>query len=353
MLMLTGIAAATAALPTIRVATAEAEPPKNADDALEKTLAAWEKRRAILKSFQYECDFKVNGFQQPLTSTPRRVDEGNPFGPTGDNIADVRGKFTLSRAGEKVAWIQTDDERRRALDKPGTNKRLSSYDTVHYQSLIQTFDFPPMGHIVPAAKLDKPIDRNAGAPRHALRDMVRKYGYQQAVWMWFTPVVLLNDMNFSADKMEVSRLHVRHNGRDCLEAVVPNPHKWQIVLYIDAARDYVPVGFVEQNAAGITKKDAEIQYVRDKDAGWRVLAWADKQFDESGKLYRSSSFEVKQCSINKPIRDEVFTWGFPKGVEVIDYDTDPETYFVSLGNGKHRRISKREYGALPAAPPAH
>jgi hypothetical protein len=371
MLILTGMAAATAALPTIRVATAEAEPPKDPADALQKIRFAWEKRRASLKSFWYECDFKQTGFQQAPTNAGRTAEQGDPFGPSGDNKLDPRGTFTLGCAGEKVAWVRQYDERNALTGKRQTTKNSASFDMVHYQMLGQTSGLPALGQIVSAVKLDKQDVFRAGVPL-ALRDMVRKYVNQTALWMWFSPVVHLKDVGYPVDKMEVRRLHARHNGRDCLEAaitaVVPDwflAHvdsarkaafrdevaKWRMVLYVDPARDYLPIAYVHQHR-GVTKRDVEILYVREHDDTWRVSAWEDKNFDESGKLYQTSNFEVKRCSINKPLHDDIFTWDFPKGAEIVDHDSDPPKYFLALGKGKRRYIPESEYGALHDKPPA-
>jgi hypothetical protein len=188
--------------------------------------------------------------------------------------------------------------------------------------------------------------------------------------MWFSPASHLQDLGYPAEKMRVNRLHVSRGGRDCLEAalkpVIPDAYlakfdasrhaeilegaaKWQLLLYIDPVREYLPVAWVQQ-LAGVTMRELEIQYAREQDGMWQVSAWLNKQFDQSGKLYETSSFEVKRCSINKPLHDDLFTFEFPKGAKVIDFDSNPQKYFVALGKGKRRYVSEKEYSAIDNKP---
>src|SRR4029077_3185267 len=96
---------------------------------------------------------------------------------------DARGTFTLGRAGEKVAWIIDRDEREDPSDQRLTHRNRASYDTVHYQSLFESTGIAPRGGIASADRLDKPDARNANAAPTDLRDMVRVFVHQTALWM--------------------------------------------------------------------------------------------------------------------------------------------------------------------------
>ena len=333
LLMLAGTAVAISHVPTLRDRSARAEQPRNPEGAVEQVRAAWQKRRANVTSFRYEC--QEIGRRSVAKGVPNRPTGPFALEPDVDPTRNIafRGSFTYSLAGEKIAFLEE-----RESEQGQTTENRGSFDTVYYKLL--SYGPLPMGELIPAAK--------PGKPENISSDGFRVNANQTALWLWFSPIVQLQRLGYRPDKMQVRRLHVSRDGHDCLEGSIPTdtPSSWEILLDVDPARDYLPLAYVQQKK-GTVRRDISIQYVHDKEAGWRVSAWDDKWFNESGSLRGSSRYEVKRCAINTPIGDEVFTFEFPKGAHIAERDGDAVKFFIAMGDGTRQYISENEFGALP------
>jgi len=305
---------------------------RGADDAaLKQVSAAWQKRHEGVKSFQYECALVCS---LPKGSRTSIADRGNAKSheevPNKDAV--LPGRFTFSLCGEKIAYSEEGEQWDDISNSSRIMKIRASFDTVYDRHLIEGAPYFPLGEIT-----------RGGKPC----DTLTIHNNEMALWLWFSPVARLQRFRCPLEKMTVSQLHVSRDGHDCVEVSLPQSSlAWKILIYADAARDYLPLQFVHQNNGRVTY-DLSIQYVRDETVGWRVSAWSDKFFSTSGAVARSSCYDVKRCSINKPLDDGVFAIEFPNGTHVIEKDRGAKTFFIVLADGKRQYIPEREYGALP------
>jgi hypothetical protein len=263
-----------------------------------------------------------------------RGGKGDAFGsgsrrdiPNRDVTLETRYTFALS--GSKIAYSEEGDQWDEATNSPRPSKMRAAFDsTVQKQlhegrmPLGETSDKGPFG----------PLTVNVT---------------ETAFYLWFSPVLLLDRLGYEPDKMSLRPVRAFHEGKACVEVSVPrqNP-SWKAILLLDPSRDYVPLQFTAQRD-GVVRSETSIQYAPDDQAKWRVSAWSDRRFEQSGALNRSSSCEVKRCIINTAPDDSVFTIEFPKGTHVVEHKGEARKYFIVSDDGKQGEIPETKYGLSP------
>ena len=296
---------------------------KGGDVSPKEVLAAWRKRQASIESFQYRCQLKDKKTQ------PKR---------------ELARTFIFSLCGDRIAWSEFGEQwGPERVSNPfaplkgngptQTMKERVAYDGIYTRKLD---DFP-------ATTGRRGVLALSNGPRQ-YRDLVTAYDTQTQIWLWFSPVVWLHGQGYYPEKMSVANLHAPRDGQDCVELSMIssiNP-LWKVLIYVDPARDYVPLQIV-QILDGDVMQERAIRYVRDAKVGWRVSGWNSK----SDRYKQDISCEVVACSVNAAIADDVFTFEFPQRTLVKEPFGETENgawkYFIALGGGKRRYISKDEY----------
>ena len=111
-------------------------------------------------------------------------------------------------------------------------------------------------------------------------------------------------------------------------------------IYVDPARDYVPVRYERFSRSHITQQ-LTIEYRRDEQFGSVPLSWSNTSLTSDDRVLTSVSAEVVQYSINEPIPESEFTINPPVGTWVRNYITN-ERYILREG-GQKRHIRRGEY----------
>ena len=326
------------AVPTIPRVTLSAEP-KGSESGVnvKQVQGAWQKRQDRIKSFGYECALEsllVKGSRNRMVF-PARERQGEDV-PKSDVV--LRGTFAFSLSGEKMAYSARRDYWEDQSNSRKTQTFRAAFDGVHHKQLGEIGSLA-MGSL-----------EAGGKPG----DILTHGKDEVALWLWFSPMAVLQRILFDpsemkvTERMTVSQGQVERDGHACAEVLIPGLRpSVRTLVYVDLGRDYVPLQLV-QEWDGVPGHAMFIQYVRDEGVGWRVSAWIDNSFLESGAIGESTRYKVTRFSVNKPIDQSTFTFEFPKGAHIAETAKDGAgKFFIALGNGKRQYIPESEFGALP------
>jgi hypothetical protein len=302
---------------------------------VEQVRAAWQKRHALIRSFQYECDLGSS------RSVPQsKAGKPSPFGPDWEkdvpNAPVLLHKavgFTLS--GEKLAYSETGDHWDEGLGSVGTSTFKGAFDGRAYRNFMYT-GVVAQGFVNPASTRAAPIDA------------ITKNRNQTAMRLWQGPSDCLNTLSYSIDRMEETGRRAFCDGFECVELSVPAKGKfpWRVLIHADPSRDYAPLEYIEENAGNVVRQ-LTVQYVQDTKVGWRVSAWSDISFNSKGLLTDSVVCKVKNCSINEAIPESTFMLEFPVGARVCDVTSGEKQYYTVTDSRERNVIAVSDFSRLP------
>jgi hypothetical protein len=93
----------------------------------------------------------------------------------------------------------------------------------------------------------------------------------------------------------------------------------------------------------VARREYETTYIANEKIGWRVKSCRAEIVSEN----KGEPLVIKNlamtCEVNAPIEPAAFQIEFPVGTHVAD----DGSYFIQEANGLRRKISERQYGALP------
>lgn len=126
------------------------------------------------------------------------------------------------------------------------------------------------------------------------------------------------------------------NGHDCVRAKAPiwgppGSKPMHIELWLDVARDYLPVRIVRYYD-GKAGDQHDIEYERQGDQ-WAPLHWTAISFGDKKALFQSWRRDVTACVINGPVDEAIFRYDFPPGTRVDD-EVERRLYYVEDDGGK-------------------
>jgi hypothetical protein len=91
------------------------------------------------------------------------------------------------------------------------------------------------------------------------------------------------------------------------------------------------------------KREYEVTYVADDLVDWRIKSCRAEVVEEN----RGEPLVIKNlamtCEVNVPIEPAAFQIEFPVGTHVAG----DGSYFIQEANGLRRKVSERQYGAVP------
>jgi hypothetical protein len=308
---------------------------RGADEITAKeVLAAWEKRQASVKSFQYACDVEelvMNASQhspEPFSASPPRKDA--PKGPVS-----LRSIVTFAQSGEKYAYSKEGQWWDAQHNVKRTIKTKTAFDGVQRRHITEGLG-TPLGEV------------STGKSARTLMFNIEWLAF----WLPTHTVEFLRRKDYDLDQMTVSRPKVVRGGHDCAELTLrhSDPRSaWVCRVYVDPSRYCLPIAY-EHELRGCVTYSASFEYLRDGNDAWRVSAIRFSLFDiQSGDPETSWSYKVKRCSINEPLDHDVFKIEFPNGTPVVDLGEDlfadkSQKYYIALGDGRKRQIAEDELG---------
>lgn len=308
--------------------------------ALQKVRDAWKKRQADIKSFEYECKL-VTSTVVPV----RGADADDPFAePKIDGATTVRlrnGTMRFSVAANKISLEHgaTDIPPDGSDDLPKESRSQAVFDGRESRSIRIGGTHLVLGTL---QRDGKPLD------------ILTVYTHETAYYLAYSPADFLDRVGCDVGNITVRATDVDVDGRKCFELTMPRkrPSKWIARLYVDPARDYVPVA-LKHELDGALYNHVAIEYTKDQAAGWRVTGWTNEQFNAKGKLKETTWGKVTRCTVNEPLDDALFRLEFPVGTHIDEITERGETkgYFKQGKKGELIPIEKAEYGREDAAGP--
>jgi thiol-disulfide isomerase/thioredoxin len=298
------------------------------DPTVAHILSAWSERAAQIHAFRFDCEITDTRFNIP------RYDVGDPFSGSRDGEATV-GEVVA----ERIDFGKTMSVRR-AGDLFASSLRGEQWDYQNeeriYFATSSAFDGSSQYRLFEGRIIVGDVQNLAGAD-----ETLTNFGSHIAVHLWHTPVACLNRLGFQPDKMKIVDHHARVAGRDCLELSIPRTSKrWQGTLYVDPARNYVPVRFTMM-LGKVTTSERTMEYAPNPVTGWVLAAWVDKRFTEKGAPESVERVDVTRVVLNEPSRDGDFKITFPSGALVTEHDGDRTKHFLILDNGDRRPADER------------
>jgi len=317
-----------------------AQSAEQTETTVAKVLAAWERNRERVQSFQYRCDV------EEWLKKSRLPVPGKPFAAPDKNAAKdailSRWSVALSVSGNKVAYCKEGEHWDAASDTRYHLKEREVYDGTSERFLSE-------GRVSMAHVRTEPGDSTM-----LMQDI--------ALIPFFAPCATIDvfqRLGLDAKRMTVSQHRAFHEGRDCVELTIPSadPRSTSLCrVYADASRDYLPVELSRLRKDRVVHRSS-IEYAADPDARWRISTVRIAVFDESGP-FRSWSYKVKEYSINKALDEATFTLEFPEGTQVIEgprvmlpgEDAKTRKYYVVKRGGGNTPMSPKDYGRRTPIP---
>lgn len=334
LLAISGVGVAACSLPSILGGSLLAESPEDEDLTTAMVLAAWRKRGESVKSFRYDCQVETTALSSdaaPLAQSPKGAAADDQPQKTVETCS-----FCVS--GKKMAYLS---ERREPDDSTESGfkvcKDKAVFDGASYKILWDAESRMPMGQMTRDDKF------------HAVCYYTLKaHQNNMALWLWFSPTDRLQLLGHILEGMTARRQHVACDGHDCVEFSVPRTNPaWQTSIFVDRARDCLPVQLIQDAQGSLTCK-LLIRYSRDESVGWRVSDWEYESVSSfSSARVRTVKCKVTNCTVNKPIADEVFHIEFPEGAHVVEHINGTDRYFIVLPEGKRQPIDAKNYGEMP------
>lgn len=307
-----------------------------ADDvSVESVRSAWDRRRALLRSFEYKCKLEEERIV-PL-------DEGRPDNPFGGSVDDgkpkiaptLRTDMTFAVSGDKMALTVTGDwwsydtaatvpREFRVVFDGMQNRQLLSGGSIAFGEFNE--QPKPSGHLVVGVN-------------------------QTPIWLASDPEKHLELYGCDLNKFQIHKESANYEGHVCVVLSFARSRHWFGLIYVDPARDYVPI-FFNDAYDGVIQGEVAIEYAPHKTCGYVVARWKKKQFHLSGRIENSVKGEVIGCKINESIPDSTFKLDFPVGAHILKREGDKRTYFVQLPGGKLRQVPESEHGLQPGTKPA-
>jgi hypothetical protein len=114
-------------------------------------------------------------------------------------------------------------------------------------------------------------------------------------------------------------------------------------LWVDPARDYVPLRYMTSDAAlqRITYL-MDIEPMEDPVAGWLPMRWTSVLLARDGSVISTATSEVTERTINKAVPEEEFTLTFPAGTMVSDHTEVADTRYILRPDGSKYVFSRED-----------
>jgi len=292
------------------------------EETVHAIRAAWKQRSTDFKSIDCQCDIESKGL-----ADERRLPHGRTLAKNdGDDAVILKSTLTYKTAGEKQMWSMEREE----WDFATNAKSLIPQISTQVFDGVENKGFTGKGQIIlgQVTKTNQPDD------------MLTVFAQLEAFYLSIAPVAYLERRAYKPYEIQVVNAHAQQDGIECIELSIPRgPNKWLASMWVDPARDYVPIRFTEK-LDGEIASDLSINYASDPAIGWRVAGWS-RSSHKGGNIYTGL---VSHCSINQPIDDDAFDLEFPVASQVSVHRGENVSYFVVTAAGTHRSIPESEFG---------
>ena len=304
-----------------------------ADTLVQNTLANWDRRFKATKSFEYHCEVQ---HAKAVLTNPQNND-AEPFGaihhtPDNSQTIALRSRFSYVMSGDKLAFREIGERWDPTLGKRVEKQVDVVFDGTTDLSLTDFHIGVVQGHLF-----------HNVIPGPLLTD----YIYLTPLRMAYNPLDCLTREGLDTAHILVASANSVVDGVDCVQlSLVRQDPQWHMSLWVDPARDFVPVK-IRSECNGKPCYETAIQYAADSGVGWRVAGWTLKLYDKTEMCTETTNGYVTKASLNQPPDDKIFTLTFPVGAQVIERKGATTTYFVVRENGKREPIPEAEYGTVP------
>jgi hypothetical protein len=291
-------------------------------------VKAWELRNSRLKTIDIAADLE----EKTLGTDAPPSNPGDPFGEHNserDQLAKVKLKYLQS--GERVKLGRHSD--RVYNGKPNaeyvSQLLLLSFDGKSNFQLIEQATRIPMGEIDKSPKAIHRFNVHIDfAP----------------IYLWQHPTKVLQAVGWNCAGMSTDGTVHEIDGISCLSMEIPrrNNKAWTSLLYVDPAREYVPVKW-QTFFHGRPMKTFSIGYMVNAANELVIKNWELVDCDEAGIVEAIRTGTVTSSKLNSQIDIGRFDIKFPIGTHVIEKDGAVKKFYIQDKDGLVP-IEPEEYG---------
>ncbi len=166
-------------------------------------------------------------------------------------------------------------------------------------------------------------------------------GWESWPIMWVYRPLDASLGNLDPTKLSMSTEPEIVNGRSCIVLRQERGANNLVdIVWVDAAREFVPVRFVNSSKEGIVSLQVDISYAKDANYGWVPASWKFSKMGPNGGIDWSWGTNAIKYKLNEAIAESTFQMNYPSGTFVHDSVTKEQ--YILLDNGQKRPVAQSE-----------
>jgi hypothetical protein len=169
------------------------------------------------------------------------------------------------------------------------------------------------------------------------------------IWLAYNSIELLKRANYKPDALTVSEGKAHVGKTECIEVLVPGVSGIVGAVYVDPARNYIPIKFVLSH-----KKrwlEMEMSYAPNPRIGWVLSDWVITLPDPMHDFAVTRACKVKYVSINERLDDKLLTIQYPPGTYISENNGGIRQFFIVQPDGTRKPSNPAEMRAKQAKEP--